>query len=172
MWLATIVTDHCRDKYVTFWNIWQGRLVADWILSIGDLWGGECLKPVFVEKRACVNTLTLLYIGDDLVVTTLMLAGLFLPLIWVYEGQGMLTLLGGTSRNFGRRLRSRSCTLQHWRNSWSSFTLLVCSRCWPCCDSRLGLSRGTLRRSVSNWCRPFISVSSSSSIFTSGRCSG
>ena len=58
------------------------------------------MKPVFVEKRACVYTLTLLYLGDGRLVAALLLAGLLLSLICVKEGQGMLALLGGAPGNF------------------------------------------------------------------------
>ena len=39
--------------------------------------GRRSLIPVLVEKQACVNTLTLLYLGDGLLVAALLLAGLW-----------------------------------------------------------------------------------------------
>ena len=62
-------------------------------LDLRDLLGGESLKPIFVEKRAYVNTLALRYLGDGLLVAALLL-------IWVWELQAVLTLLGGTLSNF------------------------------------------------------------------------
>ena len=57
-------------------------------IGLGDWLGGECMKPVFVEKWACVNTLTLLHQRDGLFVAAFLIAGLFVPLIWVKEGHG------------------------------------------------------------------------------------
>ena len=172
VWLNTIVTDHSRDMYMTFWNTCQYRLVAIWSINLRYWWWGECLKPVFVEKRACVNTLTLRYLGDCLLIAALLLTGLSVFPICVQEGQGVLVFLGGTSRNFWRCLISRSHIIKCWRACRSCLPLFICSRYWPGGYCRLRASRGPMRRSVGNRHRLFICVSCRSSILTPWRCSG
>ena len=76
MWLNTVVAYHWCYIYMSFCNTCHYRLVAVWCINLRNWWWGECLKPVFVEKRACIDTLTLRYRGDFLLIAADLLTGL------------------------------------------------------------------------------------------------
>ena len=81
MWLNTNVAYHCI--LMTFWRNSRYSLVIVWNIDLGNWWRGEFLKPVFIEKRAYVNTPTLLYLGYGHLVAALLIAGRLVSFICV-----------------------------------------------------------------------------------------
>ena len=76
VWLTANVADRWCYIYMSFWNTCYYRLVVVRSINLRSWWWGECLKPVFVEKRACIDTLILRYLGDYLLIAALVLTGL------------------------------------------------------------------------------------------------
>ena len=76
VWLNANVADLLCYIYMSFWYICCYRLVVVRSIDFWSWWWGECLKPVFVEKRAWIDTLTLRYLGNFLLIAADLLTGL------------------------------------------------------------------------------------------------